>query len=492
MAPGPNVLSVKSVDAAKNESAVAVRNFDYVVPRNLTVNVGAGGKVSAGFSPSSVREGGQTYTVTATPAAGFVFKDWTGDLASSSRTFTFVMPAADTTLTAAFLSPNPFTAEVTGTYYGLITKTPFAWESSGFFQATVLPQGTFSGSVTLGGVKTAIKGAFDGDGLFSATVARKGKVPLHLDLALDLAPNGTHLLTGTVTSDVISQISAARAAFKAKTAPYPPMPLPPALPANPSYFTAYFAPPDPATSGKPHGFGYATLAIDASGNVKLAGVLPDGTAVSQSVPLSQDFTWPLYLKAYGGKGVMLGTAVLDATQAGSDLLASVNWFKPPRAKDAVFPAGFSIENTTFLGSSYTAPAAGRVLSAFDTSPNNAGSLAFADGNLTQGSIHGEFSAGFTLSESNQALFTLPNPQNVTLLLVPKKGTLSGTFIHPLSRQAHTLQWSGPAKVTGGCSVFSRLHLRRRDRRLRSRATLACAVKRRISFEHGIAPFRADE
>ncbi len=485
---------VKSLDAAKNESVVAVRNFSYVVPRMLTVNVGAGGTVSAGFSPSSMREAGQTYTITATAVARwvFVFKDWTGDLASSSRTFTFVMPAADTTLTAAFLSPDPFTAEVTGTYYGLITKTPFAWESSGFFQATVLPQGTFSGSVTLGGVKTAIKGAFDGDGLFSATVARKGKVPLRLDLALDLAPNGTHLLTGTVTSDVISQISAARAAFKAKTAPYPPMPLPPALPANPSYFTAYFAPPDPATSGKPHGFGYATLAIDASGNVKLAGVLPDGTAVSQSVPLSQDFTWPLYLKAYGGKGVMLGTAVLDATQAGSDLLASVNWFKPPRAKDAVFPAGFSIENTTFLGSSYTAPAAGRVLSAFDTSPNNAGSLAFADGNLTSGSIHGEFSAGFhAFGEQSSALYLAESAERDA-----SAGSQEGHFIghiHPSVEPAsHTLQWSGPAKVTGGCSVFSRLHLRRRDRRLRSRATLACAVKRRISFEHGIAPFRADE
>lgn len=58
-------------------------------PGALTVERTEGGKVSAGFAGTTVRTVGQTYSIKATPLAGYLFRGWTGDFPTTASTVIF-------------------------------------------------------------------------------------------------------------------------------------------------------------------------------------------------------------------------------------------------------------------------------------------------------------------------------------------------------------------------------------------------------------------
>jgi hypothetical protein len=166
------------------------------------------------------------------------------------------------------------------------------------------------------------------------------------------------------------------------------------------------------------------MKIDAAGVVHWNGQLPDGTKVSQAVPLSADRTWPLFLSLYVNKGVMLGRVT---HAAGGFDAPQLDWFKPAVTLDKYFTNGFSIDNTQMHGSDYTPPAAGnRVLNGFaNTVPN--GVLGLEDGNLLL-----PIPKDVTLGLDNKVTVLVPGDDKLSISINPTLGTFTGRFVHPVS------------------------------------------------------------
>jgi hypothetical protein len=58
--------------------------------------------------------------------------------------------------------------------------------------------------------------------------------------------------------------------------------------------------------------------------LSLSGVLGDGTAISQTVPISKDGSVPLYVNLYNNGGLLEGWIIL----AGGNVTGNVTWIRP--------------------------------------------------------------------------------------------------------------------------------------------------------------------
>jgi len=96
---GSNLLQAYSMDAAGNISATSSVSCTYVVPGVLTIQTNGVGTVTR--APATAVEIGQTYTLTATPGAGFGFVNWAGQVTGTNKVVTFKM-TSNTTVVANF------------------------------------------------------------------------------------------------------------------------------------------------------------------------------------------------------------------------------------------------------------------------------------------------------------------------------------------------------------------------------------------------------
>src|SRR5258705_5554714 len=97
---GPNLIEVKSVDTAGNESTFASRTITNVLAGNLTVTINGQGTVTPDLNGQAL-EVGQSYTVLAQPAGGYAFSNWSGNVSATTAQLTFVMQS-NMTLVANF------------------------------------------------------------------------------------------------------------------------------------------------------------------------------------------------------------------------------------------------------------------------------------------------------------------------------------------------------------------------------------------------------
>ena len=406
----PRAGLIKSrVDESKWASLVSgtvggvdVRKLAGVQTDTIEVQVSGSGKLSPDYTGKSLTIG-KNYTLTATPAKGYIFSHWEGTVSGSTAKLTFTM-AEDMVVRAVFV-PNPF-IPVKGSYSGLMTETDGTVQqrSAGLAAVTVTEKGSYSGSLTLAGKRYALSGSFDATGNATKSIKVSSTSALTVTLALNLATPDDRL-TGTVTSDTwTALIDANRAGYDGKT-----------MIATEAGKYTLIIPGTAEAAVQPGGDSYGTVTVDKAGKIKFAGVLADGTKVTQSATLSGSGEWPLYVSLSKGQGVLMSWLTFAST-ATEDLAGQGGWIKPATiTKD--YPAGFAID-IALSGCRYTVPPTG----------SNPLGLPEATALFERGNLAEPITKDLVLDANGKAVNL--STKEFTLKMVRSSGLISGKVMVP--------------------------------------------------------------
>jgi uncharacterized repeat protein (TIGR03803 family) len=235
---------------------------------------------------------------------------------------------------------NPFFTQA-GSYVG---NMPMAGGEQ--LTLTIARTGTFTGRLRVGTVAHLLKGRFDSDGEYVATIAGQ---TLNLQFPGPLAP-GASVAQSTITGN------------------YGAVPISighlgnytPALPA-PEFgrYTMLLPAADPADGSMPVGTGYGVVNVSMKGAVTMAGRLADGTAFSQGGKLAGSGSagadlFPVYIRLnYRVRGLLSGTLTFVAQPGVSDFDGMLAWSKPAIAQ-TLYPLGITT-TLTAMGARYAAP-----------------------------------------------------------------------------------------------------------------------------------------
>ena len=441
--PGPNTVQLQAKDDAGNTSALASVNVSYVVASTLTITApnAADGSVTSGFGGSTSREVGVSYTVTATPASGMLFKEWlkNGVSAGTNATLSFTMQPG-LTLTPVFV---PDFAKLGGFYNGLVgvgaigngsaaDMQAFA-VNNGFIQITSGTNGALSGVLKIEGKSHSFNGTMGANKKASITVARPGKGNATLSLSLISALPGE--ISGNVTT------SGEPLAFRALRAAYT------AGAAKHALAGKRYAIVLPPPSGLAMGYGHATLTVEDNGAAVLSGVLASGQAVNAGARIVDDgagnWVFPVYV---GASGIFTGEIVIPKTTpaSGSELGGSLEWFKPA-SNTGLFKSGF-LKSLQPLGATHSAASAGLGGAAFSLTLDPAKRVLPAA--VTQNG---------TWANSGSPSLNTPVKSGLTVSFNPLSGKFEGSFTRtvngaPLPTPIQGTLFSRPITIPGGATL----------------------------------------
>jgi uncharacterized repeat protein (TIGR02543 family) len=318
-------------------------NFAIITNYILTVITNGEGKVTPNPN-GKLFKANSTHTLTATAASGNVFSNWTGSITTNKNPLTIKL-VSSMVLQANFVT-NPFLPFV-GTYNGLFWSTNgiVAETNAGMLKGlTLTSKGTYSGSLLINGASKGFSGSFDVAGVASKSISlgsKEGDVGVVMTLTSN---NPAPQVTGTVSNAcwLATNLIADRATNALPSAEY-----------------TLLIPPDTNNTSSPIGYGYALITgsegtAKTPATVKITGALADGTAFSQSVPVSLDGYVPIYANLYSGKGLLLGW--INLTNASGVSLAWVH----PTVRSGLFTGAFTSTNQIAL-SPWTNPPANSAL-----------------------------------------------------------------------------------------------------------------------------------
>ncbi len=294
------------------------------------------------ITPNLTQKGvtvGQSNTLTAMPAAGWLFLGWSGAVVSSQQTISFRTPTnVFAFLTANFIT-NPFIG-LAGVYNGLFypTNAVVGGNNSGSVTLTLKSNGVFSGKLLFGTTNYPFSSQFNMAGVARLSATNGGKV-LAVALEVDNSePPG--LATGSVSN----------AEFDATLTAYHAPEWTAAKPAPQAGSYTLVLPGNPNAALSPGGDGYGTVKVDALGNLTAAGTLADNVSFSQAVPVSKGGQWPLYFTPAGVPQPVLGWVGFDTTNG--TLSGTVAWARQA-GPGTYYSNGFA-SSAVLLGSTYSA------------------------------------------------------------------------------------------------------------------------------------------
>ncbi|MGZ5544984.1 MAG: hypothetical protein ACXWIU_09935, partial [Limisphaerales bacterium] len=277
------------------------------------------------------------------------FTNWTAQLTLQPGSNTFVATAVDysgntSTATRTFLYAA---TNVVGVYNGLFYETnlsalPAVTErSAGFVSIKAQVTGKYSGKIYIAGTNYSVNGQFDLSGNSSTTVSRGIQPSLSIDLHLDWT-GVTKQMTGTVAcvgEGWLAPLLADLSVFGTKN------------PHTAARYTMVIEPALDAPLNSPGGFGYGLVTVNKGGNIGLQGNLADSSAIKQTVPISNNGRWPLYVDLYKHHGLLEGW--IDFSSGAP--VGQVTWIKPLNAGVPLttYLAGFT--NTVNVDGSVYAP-----------------------------------------------------------------------------------------------------------------------------------------
>jgi hypothetical protein len=294
--------------------------------------------------------------------------------------------------------PAPF-APAAATYSGLFSEPGnVQLISSGSIAIKTTTAGTYSGTLLLGGKRFSFSGHFNADGSATNTIPRAGSPSLTFVLQ---SSTDNAQINGTLTDgNWIADAHAIRSVFS-KT--------------NPTPLAGRYTLIIPGTNDDaalPGGDGYGTVTMTSAGQIKLKGVLADGTKISQSATLSSDGQWPFHLSLYSGAGEIFGWLTV-ANTSDEDLGGAVAWIKNANSAAKFYPSGFYFQ-THATGSIYN-PLAVPLLNI------GSGHLIFTGGNLSH-----SITNNVTLN-GNKIINQSPNALSLT---ISSSGLFKGTVVNP--------------------------------------------------------------
>ncbi|SPE61533.1 hypothetical protein SBV1_730006 [Verrucomicrobia bacterium] len=399
---GPVSGTSPSLTFVMQTNLVLTANFALTPPNNpspLTIVINGNGSVS-GVTNGQLLNLGQSYTATATPAAGSSFVNWSGPVSGTSPSLTFVMQS-NLVLTANFvLNRTNVFIPVAGVFNGLFfDPNDVQSSSSGGFSLTMTAAGTYKATIQNTGKSYAVKGRFDTNGQAINTIRRTGASLLTVNWQGNLSD--PDYLSGTVSDGtLIAQLEGGRDVFKAGN------PAPQA-----GRYTLIIPGIEDATDS-PAGSGYGSAKVDANGVVHFTCSLADGTVAVQNVALSKNGEWPVYISLYQGKGMLIGWLQF-ANDGTNDLSGALGWTKPNLPTSKLYKLGFSV-NSEVIGSHYVAPiGTAKMLQITD------GVVLLSGGNLP------DSSNPVTFGPSSKLVNNGPNA--LKLIFMPASGYFSGTF-----------------------------------------------------------------
>ena len=360
--PGPNTVSVQSVDMRGNRSAMITRIFTFVVMSPLTVTVvGPGSIAERPFPGTSDKELITGVILHAKPSSGAVFDGWRNiNNTSGTGLSTAKLELPDIlffhrvglALEARFIA-NPFVASIIGDYDGLVlpsntepapTGTLAANDNCGGVTLTLTSTGSFTGTIKMGGVTLPLTGSFDNTGIArfgpsrSTTTSFLPGASLVANLTLDMTGT-TGKLTGRVVRLARGNVAAAVSLIDADHAHFSSSnPLPESMagtgPKGRRYNLVLKARRSQGAgftiSDYPQGEGFGTAAVLKNGFVSCVfRMADDDAAVTFSTNLSRLFQWPLFLQLLPSKGSVTGRVQINEALPDTDMTApGLIWFRP--------------------------------------------------------------------------------------------------------------------------------------------------------------------
>jgi len=300
-------------------------------------------------------------------------------------------------------------AGVKGSYDGL---AGIGGTDVGLLTLSLTPTGSFTGKLTLPGIRYPLKGAFSPDGTFVYTVVEGGTV---LQMSLNVDPSvpgidGTIIVTTSAGGSATYNVESSLLGTFNKAHPIPPEIA--------KSYTAIM----PAGSGTdptlPQATGYGTMSVAPTGAVQLAGKLGDGTAFVAKGQLHTDGkTWTLFAPLYAGTnpGGIAGAMTFEKL-ADSDCDGTIDWIKPAQQGAVYYPGGFSI-SADLSAAIYASP---------PLAPPMSGTAVFTMGAVSSP----EFAISDSLTVSSKGKVTVSGTNGVTLTLTPATGAFKGTFLCP--------------------------------------------------------------
>jgi hypothetical protein len=321
-------VTVKS-DATSGTSNYFISAFGANTNLLLTVLTNGDGLVTP--NEAKFLKAKTKYTLKAVPGSGNVFNGWTGSTNSTNNPLTFAM--AESTIFQANFITNPFLPFV-GTYNGLFwaTNGEVTETNAGMLKGLALTsKGTYSGSLLINGTSKSLSGSFNTALQTSKTITRTESQGGNLEVVMTLISNTpAPQVTGMVSNAnwLSINLTADRATNNNQISLDYTMLLSPDANAGPA--------------NSPSGYGYALIASSQGttktpATAKITGALADGTAFSQSVPVSMDGYVPIYANLYSSKGLLLGWINLELTNTDG---VGLTWIHPV-ARSGLFGSGFT-------------------------------------------------------------------------------------------------------------------------------------------------------
>ena len=327
--PGGNTILAYAQDPSGNVSTTNHAALTYVPSARLSITGTGAGFLSPNYVGALLAIG-TNYSITAKPAAGYIFSNWVDSVANVTITnpvLKFTMQS-NSALVVHFTRDMHYFAQ--GQYAGLFYDTNnLTATNAGFFSAALTSSSAFTAKLLLGGSSISASGQFSADGVFSSSFPTKNLGPINLQLQLDLTGQG--IITGTVSGNGWSaNLTANQLVYSAANPPSQQF----------QRFTLVI-PGGEDSSNEPGGNSYGNITIDNLGTVTFTGVLADDSKAAQKTFLSRNGDWPFYISSANGLGVTLGWLTFSPGQAGT-LGGQVYWDRLPGG--SLYPNGFSFTN----------------------------------------------------------------------------------------------------------------------------------------------------